>query len=41
MSEERLEHLMKLTCENNIDIDTAYVINQFAKNSKLLEKALL
>lgn len=40
MSQGRLEHLMILSCKN-IDIDTDHVINKFAKNSSMLEKALL
>lgn len=41
MAEERLENLMILSCESDIKINTDEVINNFARKSKLLEKALL
>jgi hypothetical protein len=41
MCESRLENLMLLSCENDIKFDTDTVINTFANNSSLLQKALL
>ncbi|XP_022166822.1 uncharacterized protein LOC111031258 [Myzus persicae] len=41
MTEGRLENLMVLSCENDIKIDSDTVINTFANNSSLLQKALL
>lgn len=41
MSESRLESLIVLSCENDIPIDTDTVINTFANNSSILQKALL
>lgn len=39
--ERRLESLMILSCESDIKIETDQIINDFARKSVLLEKALL
>lgn len=41
MAEGRLESLMILSCESDIKIETDQIINDFARKSVLLEKALL
>lgn len=41
MAEGRLESLMIFSCESDIKIETDQIINDFARKSVLLEKALL
>lgn len=41
MTENRHENLMVLSCENDIELDSDTVINTFANNNSLLQKALL
>lgn len=40
MAESRLEGLMRIACEQDIQINTDSVINNFAKNSSQLLKLL-
>jgi len=41
ITEERLENLMRISCEQDVDIDNEKIINLFAQKSNVLSKALL
>lgn len=40
MSEDRLESLMKITCEPDVNIDTDNINNNFSRKINLLNKVL-